>query len=291
MLKDRLPEAIRARVIEEDARVWESGEEFHGRGEIQLADGVEHQMIYTKRLFVGPDGKRLGILTVLTDVTELRQARSAAQEAQTRLTQITDSMPGLVYQYHWLGPGNGSFLYTSQGLKEMLGSEETDDSLLGLTGQALHDFVTTVERHALTMQPLDLEVEIKRQGQAGYLQIRGHFVRQEGLEGVILNGVVQDITKLKRQELELREARRVAEDATQVRSRFLATMSHELRTPISGMHGMLELLQMSSLDDDQRYMLRNISTSTNHLLYLVNDILTSPRWRRGSCNSIPIPAG
>lgn len=289
LLKDRLPEAIRARVIEEDARVWESGEEFHGRGEIRLADGVEHQMIYTKRLFVGPDGKRLGILTVLTDVTELKQARSAAQEAQTRLTQITDSMPGLVYQYHWLGPGNGSFLYTSQGLKEMLGSEEADDSLLGLTGQALHDFVTTVERHALTMQPLDLEVEIRRQGQAGYLQIRGHFVRQEGLEGVILNGVVQDITKLKRQELELREARRVAEDATQVRSRFLATMSHELRTPISGMHGMLELLQMSSLDDDQRYMLRNISTSTNHLLYLVNDILDFSKMEAGQLQLNPHP--
>ena len=110
LLQDRLPEAIRARVIEEDARVWESGEELHGRGEIQLANGVEHQMIYTKRLFVGPGGKRLGILTVLTDVTELEQARFAAQEAQTRLTQITDSMPGLVYQYHWLGPGNGHFL-------------------------------------------------------------------------------------------------------------------------------------------------------------------------------------
>ena len=290
LLNNRLPEAIRARVIEEDARVWESGEELHGRGEIRLADGAEHQMIYTKRLFVGPNGKRLGILTVLTDVTELKQARSAAQEAQTRLTQITDSMPGLVYQYHWLGPGNGSFLYTSQGLKEMMGSEEeADDTILGLTGQALHDFVTTVERHALTMQPLDLEVEIKRRGQAGYLQIRGHFVRQEGLEGVILNGVVQDITNLKRQELELRQARRVAEEATQVRSRFLATMSHELRTPISGMHGMLELLQMSSLDDDQRYMLRNISTSTNHLLYLVNDILDFSKMEAGQLQLNPHP--
>jgi signal transduction histidine kinase len=122
------------------------------------------------------------------------------------------------------------------------------------------------------------------------LQIRGHFVHQEGLEGVILNGVVQDITKLKRQELELRQARRVAEEATQARSRFLATMSHELRTPISGMHGMLELLQMSALDDDQRYMLRNISTSTNHLLYLVNDILDFSKMEAGQLQLHPITA-
>ncbi|WP_429130218.1 ATP-binding protein [Aeromonas media] len=280
LLKDRLPEAIRARIMEEDARVWESGEELHGSGERQHDDGSLRQMIYTKRLFVGPDGKRLGILT---DVTELEQARFAAQEAQTRLTQITqitDSMPGLVYQYHWLGPGNGRFLYTSQGLKEMVGydmdpvgEKVTGAAILGLTGQAHQEFVATVERHARAIEPLDLEVEIQRQGQLGYLQIRGHFVHQEGLEGVVLNGMVQDITKLKRQELELRQARRVAEEATQARSRFLATMSHELRTPISGIHGMLELLQMSALDDDQRYMLRNIVTSANSLLYLVNDIL------------------
>jgi signal transduction histidine kinase len=105
-----------------------------------------------------------------------------------------------------------------------------------------------------------------------------------------LNGVVQDITKLKRQELELRQARRVAEEATQARSRFLATMSHELRTPISGMHGMLELLQMSALDDDQRYMLRNISTSTNHLLYLVNDILDFSKMEAGQLQLHPITA-
>ncbi|WP_310597976.1 transporter substrate-binding domain-containing protein [Aeromonas aquatica] len=288
LLQDRLPEAIRARVIEEDTRVWESGEELNGSGEIQLPDGALHQMLYTKRLFVGPDNKRLGILTVLTDVTELKQARSAAQEAETRLTQITDSMPGLVYQYHWIGPGNGRFLYTSQGLKEIVGYDEdpvhsgvVGSTILGLTGPALHDFVATVERHARTMQPLDLEVDIMRHGTPCYLQIRGHFVHQEGLEGVILNGVVQDITSLKRQALELRQARTVAEEAMQARSRFLATMSHELRTPISGMHGMLELLQMSDLDDDQRYMLRNVSTSTNHLLYLVNDILDFSKMEAG----------
>ena len=99
--------------------------------------------------------KRLGILTVLTDVTELEQARFAAQEAQTRLTQITDSMPGLVYQYHWLGPGKGTSSTPRKGSGEMVGVEEdlvgmavTGASILGLTGKAHEDFVATVDRHA-----------------------------------------------------------------------------------------------------------------------------------------------
>jgi PAS domain-containing protein len=190
LLQDRLPESIRARVMEEDASVWESGEELHGRGEIRFDDDRLHQMIYTKRLFAGPDDKRLGILTVLTDVTELEQARFAAQEAQTRLTQITDSMPGLVYQYHWLGPGKGHFLYTSQGVREMVGVEEdlvgmavTGASILGLTGKAHQDFVATVDRHALSMQPLDLEVEIRRQGRRAICRSVVISFTRRGLKG------------------------------------------------------------------------------------------------------------
>jgi signal transduction histidine kinase/CheY-like chemotaxis protein len=144
--------------------------------------------------------------------------------------------------------------------------------VFGFTEEALQDFVSKVANHAENLAPLDLEVKVERPDGDRYLQVRGNFVRQEKQE-LILNGVIQDITALKQQEHELREARANAEQAMQARSRFLANMSHELRTPISGMHGMLELLQMSELDDDQRYMVRNVVTSTNNLLYLVNDIL------------------
>ncbi|MFQ2477704.1 sensor histidine kinase [Aeromonas caviae] len=44
---------------------------------------------------------------------------------------------------------------------------------------------------------------------------------------------------------------------------------------------------MSALDDDQRYMLRNISTSTNHLLYLVNDILDFSKMEAGQLQLHP----
>ncbi|MGY4106933.1 ATP-binding protein [Aeromonas encheleia] len=277
---DSLPSQEREKVLREEQEVWLSGQAMEGAGYSWRHDGTAFHVIYAKQPYRAQSGEQLGVLTVLTDVTRIKEAEARARQAETRLTQITDSMPGIVYQYHWLGPGNGRFLYTSQGLKEIVGydadpvqSGVVGSTILGLTGPALHDFVATVERHARAMQPLDLEVDIMRHGIPCYLQIRGHFVHQEGLDGVILNGVVQDITGLKHQELALRQAREVAEQAMQARSRFLATMSHELRTPISGMHGMLELLQMSDLNDDQRYMLRNIATSTNNLLYLVNDIL------------------
>ncbi|MGL5326828.1 MAG: ATP-binding protein [Aeromonas sp.] len=274
-----MPESVRESVLEEELRVWQSGQKLEGAGNSLRADGSPFHVIYAKGPYRDPDGNMQGVLTVLTDVTRLKEAEDRARQAETRLTQITDSMPGVVYQYLWQGPGKGRVLYASQGANEMIGVPELDlfgvssgAEVFGFTEQARRAFVSKVATHAETLAPLDLEVKVERSDGDRYLQVRGNFVREEQ-QGLLLNGVVQDITALKQQEHELREARASAEQAMQARSRFLATMSHELRTPISGMHGMLELLQMSELNDDQRYMVRNVVTSTNNLLYLVNDIL------------------
>lgn len=278
--------AERERVLREEREVWQSGETLEGAGYSRHQDGSSFHVIYSKQPYRSQNGEMLGVLTVLTDVSRIKEAEARARQAEVRLTQITDSMPGIVYQYLWIGPGKGRFLYVSQGAGEMLGMSDeqvramaSGGEIFGFTEAALQDFVSKVAHHAESLAPLDLEVKVDREEGARYLQVRGSFVRQE--EGLILNGVIHDITALKRQELELRDARAVAEQAMQARSRFLATMSHELRTPISGMHGMLELLQMSQLDDDQRYLLRNIATSANSLLYLVNDILDFSKMEAG----------
>lgn len=72
---------------------------------------------------------------------------------------------------------------------------------------------------------------------------------------------------------ELARARRTAEEAAQAKSDFLATMSHEIRTPINGMLGMLELLEMSGLDEKQAKWAGIASQSADSLLTIVNDIL------------------
>ena len=54
-------------------------------------------------------------------------------------------------------------------------------------------------------------------------------------------------------------------------------MSHELRTPLNGVLGYSELLADTRLDEEQREYARTISTSGNHLLSIVNDILGACR--------------
>lgn len=68
-------------------------------------------------------------------------------------------------------------------------------------------------------------------------------------------------------------ARIYAEQATEVKNRFLSTMTHELRTPLSGVIGMARLLDGTQLDREQREYVDSIQTASDVLMSLIGDIL------------------
>jgi two-component system, NtrC family, sensor kinase len=75
---------------------------------------------------------------------------------------------------------------------------------------------------------------------------------------------------------EVAEKSRELELASQHKSEFLANMSHELRTPLNAILGFSEVLlerMFGDLNDRQEEYLRDVLTSGQHLLALINDIL------------------
>lgn len=85
--------------------------------------------------------------------------------------------------------------------------------------------------------------------------------------------VLYDITKLKLAEQKLMEAKRLAEESSISKERFMANMSHEIRTPMNAIIGFTNLIQKSNLTDEQRQHIGFIQSSGENLLVLLNDIL------------------
>ncbi len=79
-------------------------------------------------------------------------------------------------------------------------------------------------------------------------------------------------------------ARREAEDANRTKSEFLARMSHDLRTPLNAIGGYAELIEIGvhgPVTAGQRESLARVRRAQQHLLTLINDILSFARLEAG----------
>ena len=88
--------------------------------------------------------------------------------------------------------------------------------------------------------------------------------------------ILRDITERRLAEVELREARDAALQASEAKSAFLANTSHELRTPLNAIIGYSELIsEEMAMDGQKEYLddLQKIGSAANHLLSLINGIL------------------
>lgn len=73
----------------------------------------------------------------------------------------------------------------------------------------------------------------------------------------------------------------LAEQASEAKTRFLATLGHEVRTPMTGVLGMSELLLATPLNEQQRRYTDAIQRAGTHLVRLVNDALDLARIEAG----------
>jgi len=102
-----------------------------------------------------------------------------------------------------------------------------------------------------------------------------------------LLGTSREITRRKEVEQALIVAKNVAEEASAAKDTFLATMSHEIRTPLNGLLGMLDLLSLTKLDQEQNQTLEIARTSGRDMGRIINDVLDHAKIEAGKLALLP----
>jgi signal transduction histidine kinase/uncharacterized protein (DUF302 family) len=97
---------------------------------------------------------------------------------------------------------------------------------------------------------------------------------------------------LRQADEEILQVNRQLEKSNRYKSEFLANMSHELRTPLNAILGFSEILldaTMNLTGGERTEFLRNIHSSGQHLLGLINDILDLAKVEAGKMELHPEP--
>jgi signal transduction histidine kinase/FixJ family two-component response regulator len=189
------------------------------------------------------------------------------------------------------------------------GKAQAEKRISSKAGSILRDSITD-----LSMQ---LEKDLYTQLQAGIAQNRkrtlyvltiSRLLTILGLLGIVILSmlVIRHILQQAKliQELEQAnqnetEARQQAFESANVKEQFLANMSHEIRTPINSVIGFTNLLQKTTMMEEQKQFVNLIQSASENLLTIINDILdiskieagmlrieSNPFSLRGLCSSI-----
>ena len=202
---------------------------------------------------------------------------AAWAEGEIRLEQLADI---IAQSQDFVATFDESLLFNSvnpAGAK-LVGSQADE-----IIGRHLTEFLTTESADELR------EIAIPKAyedgfwaGETTFIDLNNHeipvsqmlLVHRDSAENIqFLSTIARDLTEQKKIEAQYEEARTLAEQASNAKSRFLANMSHEVRTPMTAVVGLADLLIESEPNRERQDLLKSIAGNGRFVTQLLNDIL------------------
>jgi len=227
----------------------------------------------------------------------LQQQFDAQRSLIERLRGMAETVPGVVYQLRLAVNGEFSFAYVSEAVREyfLLGSAELSRSATPWFERIHPDDRAAVRESLLAsarnLSPWQQEFRTP-QADGSERWLYGNAIAQREADGSVLwHGFLTDISRQRRDALELEryrhhleelveartaelaEATQAAQAASLAKSAFLANMSHEIRTPMNAIIGLTYLAQSDTIEPEQQQRLQKVANAAEHLLSVINNVL------------------
>lgn len=235
------------------------------------------------------DGKP-ALLAALYDIDDKKRAEIVHQRTEQLFTKVFETSPDTIAltrleDGRFINANDRFFVGFGYSREEVFGKTVADLDIWAEDG--FRDKLTErLKNEGGSVAELETKVR-KRNGEIVDVSFSAEVITFE--DDVLLLTVGRNITGKKQAEETLRVAKDQAEQASRMKSSFLATMSHEIRTPLNGVLGMVQLLLGTSLDERQRSFAETISSSGTLLLTVLNDILDFSKLEAGKLEIAPAP--
>ena len=288
-------EVAAARARRQTILASEGRQYYEARYRVRDRDGgwrwVLSRGLVTER---GPDGAPWRMIGTLTDITAWQEAEARLHDSEERARQQWIELEAI-----YADAPVGLFVLDRemrfQRLNERL-AEINGQSVAAHLGRrarelvpALADLIEPPFQQVLAsgepLLGLDVSGETPAEpGSRRFWRVNYHPLKDAAGQIVGINGVIEEITEIKRIEAEIRalntelEAKVVARTAeahaaSAAKSEFLAHMSHEIRTPLNAVLGLVQVMEKSPLSPEQRDLIGRMRVAGRSLLLLLNDIL------------------
>jgi two-component system, NarL family, sensor histidine kinase EvgS len=220
----------------------------------------------------------------------------ARRAAELQMTQLVEELPLTVWQFRSRPNRPRHYLFVASGAARDRGiAAET----LARNGDAFFENIVEADKPMFekaisdaekTLAPFDCEYRIRMPDGATKWVHCSATLNRDSDGSIVWSGYWADITAQKDLQQALQAATDEANRANRAKSTFLATMSHEIRTPMNGVLGLLELLDLTELDPEQRATLGVVFESGRSLLRIIDDILDFSKVEAGRLALNPIAA-
>jgi PAS domain S-box-containing protein len=215
---------------------------------------------------------------------ELKNKKISLEKAETKFQNIFENAIEGIFQMD----ESGSIFSINPSALNILGYESPEEmkEILRDRGNLLYVEKTDQQKIFQMIQKYNIvngfETRMfRKDGSWIWVSLFVRGVRNDDNELEFYEGSFLDITENKKRADTERQAE-AAKAAMKSRSEILASMSHELRTPLNAILGMANILKESNLSHDQKNYVEVFSNAGEHLLVLINDVLSLSRLESGS---------